>query len=189
MSQFPSSGHDPFAPPKKKGLSTGVIIAIVVGGAFVLLTCGGLCTGIMLPALGKARETARGLKSTTQVNALVQACHMYASDNKDYLPPAATWDSAISQYVATPGIASLIDSPQIEGTGNEMIYTPPPARKPGAWPTLMDSETPSTWILIREDETRLSPRQMIAVGYLDGQVMLLRRPDFDAQMARQRGGQ
>lgn len=189
MSQYPHGGQDPFAPPKKKGLSTGAIIGIVIGSVFILLVCGGLCTGMMLPAVGKARETARALKSSTQVSALVQGCIMYANDNKDYLPPVATWDSAISQYVPTSGVGSMTDSPQIEGTGNEMVYTPPPASQPGAMSRVTDAKMPSTWILIREDETKLSPRQMIVVGYLDGQVTMLRRADFEAQMARQKSGQ
>lgn len=186
MSQYPPSGQDPFAPQKKKGLGTGAIIGIVIGGAFLLLVCGGLCTGIMLPAFGKAREAARGLKATTQVNALVQACQAYASDNKDYLPPAATWDQAISTYV--PDVASLTDSPQIEGVGNEMIYIPPPTTDASGLSRISAIQFPANWILIHEDQTRLRPNQMVAVGYANGMVMQLAHDELAAQLARQSGG-
>ncbi len=189
MSQYPPTSQVPFAPPPKKGLGTGAIIAIVLGVvALVAIVCGGLLIAIMLPALGKARNMARGLKSTTQITALVQGCHLYASDNKDFLPPLATWDSAIGQYVPTSGAGSMTDSPQIEGTGNEMIYTPPKGKDASGLAKTIDATMPSTWVLIREDESKLAPNQMVAVGFLDGSVQLLTQQDLAARLTAQKSG-
>lgn len=189
MSQFPPVGQVPYSPPPKKGLGTGAIIGIVLGVvALVAIVCGGLLVAIMLPALGKARNVARGLKATTQVSALVQGCHMYAADNKDFLPPLATWDAAIGQYVPTSGAGSMTDSPQIEGAGNEMIYTPPKGRDPSGLAKTDEVRVPNSWILIREDEAKLAPNQMVAVGFLDGSVQLISRQDLATRLAAQAAG-
>lgn len=187
MSQFPRAGMDASNTPRKKGLGVGAIIAIVVGVLLVVPMCGGLLIGIMLPATGRARDAARGFKAKTQVTVLVQACHMYASDNKGYLPPAATWDLALSNYASTSGQASMTDSPQIDGTGNEMIYTLPTSARLGVALRVDEIPFPAEWILIREDESRLAPHQKIAVGFADGSANLLTRDELAAALARHAG--
>ncbi|MFK7884379.1 MAG: type II secretion system protein [Phycisphaerales bacterium] len=46
-----------------------------------------LLIGILLPAIGKARETAKGLICQTNVRSLGQAMLLYANDWKDKFPP------------------------------------------------------------------------------------------------------
>lgn len=167
-------------------MGPGAIIAIVLGiVALVSLLCGGLFIAIMLPALGKARTEAQGLRASAQVSTLVQGCILYANDYKDYLPPAATWDAAISNHVPTSGAGSMLDSPQIEGVGNEMIYTPPQSTNPNGLVKVSDIQAPSTWILIREDETRLAPNQKVAVGFADGSVRRMTQQELAALLAAQ----
>ncbi|GJM19327.1 MAG: hypothetical protein DHS20C14_15400 [Phycisphaeraceae bacterium] len=51
-----------------------------------------LLIGILLPALGKARETAVGTACAVNMRSLGQATHLYASDNKDRIwPEGGKW--------------------------------------------------------------------------------------------------
>ncbi len=61
------------------------IAAIVIGCSLTLLTCS---MGVMLPALGKARQAARQLKSATQMRQIVGALSMYAPQNRGFCPEA-----------------------------------------------------------------------------------------------------
>lgn len=50
-----------------------------------------LLIGILLPALGKARESAKQTKCTTHLRTFVTTSNMYANDNEDRLPEP-NWD-------------------------------------------------------------------------------------------------
>ncbi len=57
----------------------------------VMLSPGGVSTaglgaGILLPALGAARRTARQMQDLTQVRGIIQGCILYALDNNDHYP-------------------------------------------------------------------------------------------------------
>jgi hypothetical protein len=63
-------------------LSTGLgAIADVQG-----LVVPALAAGVLLPALGQARETANGLVASTQIRVLVQSVILYSSSNNDGYP-------------------------------------------------------------------------------------------------------
>ncbi|MGQ0626828.1 MAG: type II secretion system protein [Phycisphaerales bacterium] len=53
-----------------------------------------LLVGILLPALGKARQSARQIKCGTQVRNLVQACFTFATANKEQYPLPSVLDKA-----------------------------------------------------------------------------------------------
>ncbi|MCC5829083.1 MAG: prepilin-type N-terminal cleavage/methylation domain-containing protein [Phycisphaeraceae bacterium] len=53
----------------------------------VVISIIALLIGILLPALGGARDVARTLKCMTQVRSIAQATVNYASDHEDWLPP------------------------------------------------------------------------------------------------------
>lgn len=105
-----------------------------------------LLIGILLPALGKARESAKELKCLTQVRAMGTAFTYYADDNKDWYPiiPAQQPDARYlqNQFVAG-GVAGLFSTFQV-GDGEGSIGPPPtvsgdigfvgtPAGGPGAY--------------------------------------------------------
>jgi prepilin-type N-terminal cleavage/methylation domain-containing protein len=52
-----------------------------------------LLVGILLPALGKARASARQLKDSTQVRGIVQALVVWASNNQSSYPLPSTMDA------------------------------------------------------------------------------------------------
>lgn len=53
-----------------------------------------LLVGILLPALGKARQSARQLKDSTQVRGIVQALVIFAGNNQSQYPLPSLLDSA-----------------------------------------------------------------------------------------------
>ncbi len=52
-----------------------------------------LLVGILLPALGKARASARQLKDATQVRGIVQSMIVYSNNNNDSYPLPSRLDS------------------------------------------------------------------------------------------------
>ena len=50
-----------------------------------------LLIGILLPAIGRARETAKTTMCAVQLRSIGQATAMYANDNKDRIWPTRTW--------------------------------------------------------------------------------------------------
>lgn len=50
-----------------------------------------LLIGILLPAIGKARDSAKTVLCTVQLRSLGQATAMYANDNKDRIWPLSEW--------------------------------------------------------------------------------------------------
>lgn len=81
-----------------------------------------LLIGILLPALGSARESAKELKCLTQVRAVGQAFTFYADDSRDWYPiiPATQPNSQYldNQYTAG-GVAGLFSTFQIgDGEGS-----------------------------------------------------------------------
>ena len=104
-----------------------------------------LLIGILLPALGSARESAKELKCLTQVRAMGQAFTFYADDNRDWYPviPATQPNSQYldNQYTAG-GVAGLFSTFQIgdgEGSIDNMSvsgdtgFVGTPAGGPGAY--------------------------------------------------------
>jgi len=81
-----------------------------------------LLIGILLPALGAARDSAKKLKCLTQVRAMGQAFTYYADDYRDWYPiiPAQQPDSQYldNQYTAG-GVAGMFSTFQIgDGEGS-----------------------------------------------------------------------
>ena len=100
----------------RPGTSGFTLIELLVVIAIIALLI-----GILLPALGAARESAKKLKCLTQVRAMGQAFTYYADDYRDWYPiiPAQQPDSRYldNQYTAG-GVAGLFSLFQIgEGEG------------------------------------------------------------------------
>ena len=64
---------------RSKRAFTLVELLVVIGIIAVLIS-------ILLPTLSRARAAAARTVCLTQLRELVTACHMYANDNKGYLP-------------------------------------------------------------------------------------------------------
>ncbi len=54
----------------------------------VVISIIALLIGLLLPALGAARRTARNVQCLTNMRSIAQGVMIYSADNKDYMPPA-----------------------------------------------------------------------------------------------------
>lgn len=85
MSQTPTPPPLPPGQPKGNSNTTVIVIVCVVAGGFIL-ACGGLLAGIMLPALGRAREIANRAVSGANLNNVYREMYVYAVANDDQFP-------------------------------------------------------------------------------------------------------
>ena len=74
--------------------SSGGLIAMVIGGVVLLLSCLVIVPmiGILLPALGKARSSARQIKDSTQIRGIQQGMLFWAQTNSDLYPTPSQLD-------------------------------------------------------------------------------------------------
>lgn len=107
------------------------IAGTALGGVGIAGSC--LMLGILLPALGKARQSARHLKDQTQLRAMVQSLTLYSIDNKGAFPePGADWQQRLIDMKAMD--ASLFASPFSENPPTPQLphylYFPPSGTDP-----------------------------------------------------------
>jgi len=81
----------------------GIALAgVIVSGIFLLMIP--IFAALMLPALAAAKQRAQSINCVSNEKQLATGVRMYSSDNKDQLPPAATWCDAIRTYVGSEKI-------------------------------------------------------------------------------------
>ena len=86
----------------------------VWGGSPMSLATMGMLSGVALPALGKARVNARGVKSASQLRQVGAAVHMYAAESDNALPPDV--DTLIEKgYITHELLGSPFDTPDMQG--------------------------------------------------------------------------
>jgi hypothetical protein len=118
-----------------------------------------LMTGILLPALGKARESAKQVKSAAQLRGISMAIMTYAADNADKLP--ASMDELIQKEFIT---ADLLDSPVGPAAdGGDDYWLNLSVKK------LADVKNPTDKIL-GYDRAMYAKGDMVAVVFFDGHV-------------------
>ena len=83
-----------------------------------------ILAAMLLPALNKARERARGSICSNNLKQLGMGTQMYIDDNKEFFPPASdelnhSWCALISQYVLGIKELSQFDTMRIEYNENK----------------------------------------------------------------------
>src|SRR5688572_4854916 len=86
---------------KRKGF-TLVELLVVIGIIAVLIS-------ILLPTLARTRAAAARTVCATQMRELVTAAHMYANENRGYLPEYRGYDKDVSKTVVIdPGVGTAV---------------------------------------------------------------------------------
>jgi hypothetical protein len=81
----------------------GIALAgVIVSGIFLFMIP--FFAAMLLPALAAAKEKAQSINCVNNEKQLALAIRIYSSDNKDQLPPAATWCDAIKASAGTEKI-------------------------------------------------------------------------------------
>lgn len=154
--------------PETHGGKGMALAAIIIGAVSLVFSI--LSIGILLPALGKARQSARQLKSSVQLRQIDLALVSYAADNKGWLPEAgADWQSRLKAYVVDPG---TFISPRSETAtaADSYIYIP-------GFNT-DKSVNPSRAIVAYENPAHVPSRMVVSVAYLDGHVEAIAAADL-----------
>ena len=90
------------------GLATaGIVLSLVA----MLLGLVGMMAAMLLPALAQAKQKAQTIHCVSSLRQLGLAVRMYATDNKEEFPPAATWCDAIQTYAGSPKVFQCVAVP------------------------------------------------------------------------------
>ncbi len=145
----------------------GMAVGGIVTGAASLLLSTVLVLALLLPALGAARDTAREVKSSTQMRQIAMAIVADASSRSPFAWPAG--GTNLEQRLSTTIDPSLWSSPRDPAPKSEPSYLYiPPTGKPGSEPAPMLIERPTV------DGRRLN------VAFDDGHVETRSRADAEA---------
>src|SRR6266478_3310267 len=102
----------------------------------VVIAIIGILAAMLLPALNKARATAKKASCLNNVKQITLACIMYANDNDEQLPIGITYSSESPQYVknadgsAVTNFYQDVIGPQIANIPNHItgVFKCPAAR-------------------------------------------------------------
>ncbi|MEQ9459984.1 MAG: type II secretion system protein [Phycisphaeraceae bacterium] len=89
----------------------------------VVISIIAILIGMLLPALGGARDIARQLNCGTNIRTLSLSLELYAQDNREFFPPRAgsnRWPTRLSEYYTDPSMLICPnDEPAEQGTPSE----------------------------------------------------------------------
>jgi len=85
----------------------------------VVISIIALLIGLLLPALGAARATARNMQCAVKLRTMGLASHMYADDEKGFFPPRYTstdvrWPTLLERYYAADYALVCPDDPNLQ---------------------------------------------------------------------------
>lgn len=159
--------------PERYGGTWQAITAMVLG-AIGLLVVPVLSLGLLLPALGRARQAAQQVKSGIQLRAIGTALQQYATDYGAYPEAGADIETRLVDLNIT--VPEMFESPFVDsGSGVHSYFYRPnvPAGDPAT--TVIMMENPRT------------TRRAVNVLFLDGHVELISEADLPRVLAGIRG--
>lgn len=143
----------------RRGLSTTQIVLICVGGVLVAgCVVSALLTALLLPALGKARFKAKGLKSRAQIQLVIQSRSLYQLSNEgsDVQPP--TLQVLQDENYIDPALLDSPFGPVADGRGDYWFRVTAVTEE--------DVDDPGHFVLMY-DRAMYAEGEEVAVGYLD----------------------
>lgn len=101
-------------PTPAGGSSTAVIVAVVVGGLFVILVIIGILAAIAIPNLLLAMDRSKQKRTMVEMRTIGTALEGYAADRKVYPQPEVLEQSLVPTYAR--------ELPLVDGWGRPMRY-------------------------------------------------------------------
>lgn len=132
------------------------IAGTAVGVVGLLGTC--LVLGIVLPAIGKARQAAATVISEAQLRQ-IQTGMINFNRDRGSLPPADDWQAVLSDYLLGTPDDPIFDSPLSDGDAVEYVFV-------GANDYAFDGRR----IMLYEDPDHRTHDGLVIVSYDDGRV-------------------
>src|SRR5262245_41418193 len=86
-------------PPPKQGMSTGAIIAIVLGCVFGGIMIIGILAAVAIPAFMKTARKAKGTEGTVNLRRMYDGARMYYEESH--------MEFGTGQYPATPAVSTV----------------------------------------------------------------------------------
>ena len=159
------------------------------GSANMATMTGPMMIGVMLPALGAARRTARQMKSATQCRGIVQSLVVYSNDNNDRYPNdiAVLYEDNFfaAEYALSPdsGIRIPVGFEQWDIARRSQWL-----RENASYVLIPDlmADINSETICVFERPDHVS-RDDIAVGFNDGAAMVMDRHEARQRIEQQTG--
>lgn len=108
----------------RRGMTTLQIVLIVLGVlAVIVVSCAGLTIALVLPAIGKAREAALGIKSSAQLSQIETSREIYANDyrDSDEPQPQFTLDLLVAEEYITADLTASPRGPVADGGGDYWV--------------------------------------------------------------------
>lgn len=152
----------------------GIALAAIIVGALSLVVSiiGIILVGLMLPALGQARNAARQVAVMENMRAISLGLMQYADDNRGWFPEAgADLPARLSQYGIAPN--QFTSSRAAPGATDALIYVP------GI--EVSRNTAPSTTIVLYENPSYV-PRGTVAVLYVDGHIARISVMDLQREL-------
>jgi len=130
----------------------------MIGGSTGAIATAALAAGVMMPALGKAREAAKMTKSMVQLRSVGQAYQIYANANNDTFPKD-TQDLIAQRYITR----ELLDSPEGDAPDGQDYWFDTSGLK-------LSAVQDSTHRVMGYDRAMLSTGKNVNVLFYDGHV-------------------
>ena len=108
-----------FSPPDRLRAFTLSELVVAMGAI-------GVMAGLLLPALGLARATARSTHCVSNARQLALATELYREDNRDWYPPVWTgetrWMDLLKEHVPAPEVFDCPSSAHIQSPWDPELY-------------------------------------------------------------------
>lgn len=146
----------------------GMAIAGIATGAMGVLLNIVLMLALLLPALSVARDTARSVKSQTQMRQIMMTLIADAASQKDQSLPAGTVDLQAKFAAALPAVLWVAPGASPELGLNSYLYLPPS----------QGDDTPSNQVPVLVENPEL-PGPKLNVAFADGTVERFSRSEVE----------
>jgi type II secretory pathway pseudopilin PulG len=120
-------------PPARSGSSWIVLVAVIVGGGFVLLACAGILIALLLPAIQVARNAARQAQSINNIKQINLALLNYETVHGTFPPayiadengrPMHSWRVLILPYMEQKALYDQYDfNEPWDGPNNSRLHS------------------------------------------------------------------